>query len=143
MSSLFMRDVFSWPLLCVMGVVLVQSGCGPKNRIETGKVTGKVESQGSPITSGRVVLSSEEIGVNQSANLTGDGTFQFSTPLPKGNYRVYLLPADQGDVPPGLPNEQPSGKLKNVPDKYQSERTSDLNVTVNQGENNLTLDLKP
>lgn len=118
------------------------AGCGPREQ-PSGIVTGKVESEGKPVTSGRVVFSSEEQGINRSINLQADGTFQSTASLPTGNYRVYLLPPDQGDVPPGLPGEQKIPKLENVPQKYQSEKSTDLTVTIEKGGNNLTLDLKP
>jgi len=129
-------------LILVGSLTLNLAGCG-KNQVVTGTVSGSVAAEGKPVTGGQVVLSSSELGVNQAAKLSPEGTFQMTTPIPVGKYVVYLLPPDQGDVPPGLPSEQPVNPLQNVPKKYQDERTSDLSMTVEKGENNATFDLKP
>lgn len=133
-----MRCGFAGAVL-VVGVLAGCGGGGGESRPE-GTVSGTVVLDGQPVTTGRVVLISDALGASAAANLDEDGAFAIDGPVPAGEYQVFLAPPDRGNEPPGLTPEPPAAQvLTGVPEKYLSQSSTDLNVTVSEGRNEIPL----
>jgi hypothetical protein len=120
-------------------VVAISIGCnaGPA----TGTVAGQVLFDGKPYGDAAVVFFSLTSGGGDTANLAEDGSFSLPTKLVVGDYRVYLAPklaAPTGDDAPPAPVKTDNS----LPDKYWSESSTDITVTVAPGENNVIIELK-
>lgn len=116
-------------VLVTLGLVLVSAaGCSPPAEEEaadpTAQASGAVTLNGGAVGQGTVFFFSLESGASGQGSLAKDGKFQLESALPPGEYTVYL-----------------SG-ISNIPEKYQSETSSDYTVTLNEGANDLTIDLK-
>jgi hypothetical protein len=136
-----MRSLGLCALLAVSAV-----GCGPPRvaQVATVPVKGKVVlANGQAVPAGRVTFVSKETnvgGVEPFGDLQKDGTFTLMTQkpgdgAPAGRYRVWIDLVDYRN-PPKTFTSSP------VPTKYRSGSTSDLEVEVREGENDLTLTLK-
>ncbi len=124
-------------LLGLLG--LLAGGCGDSTG-PTGTVQGKVLLGETPYTDASVVLLDPQTGQAGSADIQPDGSFTISTPLPTGTYTAFLAPESAGETPNGQP--QPVTIDESVPEKYWNESTSDIQVEVNEGMNNVTIQLK-
>jgi hypothetical protein len=114
--------------------ILFMIGCGsaspPQAPPKTVQVNGKISSSGGSITSGRIVFK-PKVGGNQEAygTIGNDGTYKLSSfnkddGAMAGEYIVYIE------------------NSKNAPRKYQSEKTSDLIVSVEEGKTDYPIYLK-
>jgi hypothetical protein len=129
-------------LIALAGLVL--SGCGP--RVERGRIFGKITYQGQPLTEGLILFSDAAHGVNMTADLKPDGTYEITTAegkgLPLGTYKVCVCPPlvnpTMGPGAPPKPKEYP-----NIPKKYRRYETSGLTLTVQQGKNPFDVEMKP
>ena len=126
-----------WPVL--MAFVLV--GCsGSSGRDEpTGTVSGSVTYKGNPVASASIFFVNPEAGTGGGGTLDSEGKFAFSKPIPTGEYKVFLGPPEEQLMPDGQPKQGPAPK---VPQKYLSEATTDVTVKVNEGDNQLPIELK-
>ena len=121
--------------LCCSGLLsLLLSGCtgaiGPEIVTDkTAHVNGYVMFNNQPLTKGNVVLYSSNSGASYEAPLGSDGGFKLDEPIPPVNYMVYFRTAE-------------GGLHTGVPEKYRSETSTDQNVTVNAGDNNLQINLQ-
>ncbi len=125
-----------WVCLCVTALVL--TGCGGGGGKPTGSVAGKVTYNGNPVAAGNVNLLSTA-GVGAQAAIS-NGAYKIDSPLPAGEYSVYVsapLPTPQ---PPGKP-AAPVAKFE-VPQKYQDAKQSGLKLTIKPGRNDLPIDIK-
>ncbi len=133
-------------LLCWMTLLnvclLVGCGSGVEPKV-MGTVSGKVTLGDKALTIGRVAFVSSTVGASSFGDLKEGGTYTLGGPIPVGEYRVFITPPDLGDTPAGLESEQPQDELKDVPEKYLDEATTDLKATVKEGENTCDFDLKP
>ena len=120
-------------LLSALTVALV--GCS--NATPTGSVNGKVLLDGQPYENASVVLLSMESGQGASVDIQSGGTFTIPS-LPVGTYTAYLAPksAPESDAPVPVKIDT------SVPEKYWNEASSDIKITVNEGPNDATVDLK-
>ena len=66
-----------------------------------------------------------------------DGRFTIDYLAPN-RYTVYVTP-----IPAISPDETPAAPTEGIPEKYQSETTSDADFMILPGTNTLTIDLKP
>lgn len=126
--------------LALLALVACTVGCG--GGPETGSVKGTVTLGEDPFTDASLVLVSSESGQGASAELGPDGSFQLANELPVGTYTVYLTPkVDEEEMMKRMQEGKPptSSKDNTVPKKYQNEVSSDLTVTVEPGENEVTL----
>ncbi len=132
-------------LLCITAV-----GCGSGNPA-TFETSGKVTYNGQPVANGVVQLHPEGGGNSAVGNLESDGTFTLTTfkkddGACAGTYKVTVqaFPDADDDAPAsGLPGMELTGEGKPpVPLKYEIAGTTDLVVTINEGANELTLELK-
>lgn len=124
------------PLACFVSVLFV--GCGES--VSTGTVRGKVTLDGAPYADAAVVLVSPETGQAATADIQPDGTFTIETPLPVGSYVAFLAPKSAGSEAAGDEPVEVSIDTS-VPDKYWSEATSDIEVQITEGENDVTVSL--
>ncbi len=95
---------------------------GGKDKSDKGVVAGVVMLDGKPLPPGFFVTLVSAVGKRFSTLVQKDGTFQFSTGLAVGPYRVAIeaLPGD-------------TGKLATVPKRYHDEATSGLTLQVIAG----------
>ena len=112
-----------------------------------GRVSGRVTFQGEPITEAVVIFRNEEKGVYMTANLDRDGTYLVEMAqgfgLPLGTYHVYLSPPPQeASLGPALQPPKPVD-LSKMPERYRNPATSELTLTVKQGQNRFDIDMLP
>jgi len=110
-----------------------------------GKVYGKVSFRGEPVSEGVILFANQEKGIHMMAKLRSDGSYTVETAsgagLPLGTYQVSITPPV---LPPDPKNPPPSReRYGNIPEKYSRPETSELTLTVNEGENRLDVDMKP
>ncbi|WP_417850733.1 hypothetical protein [Thalassoglobus sp.] len=131
--------------LVVLLNLCLMAGCGGGgDKAPSGKVSGSVKLKGEPVFPGKITFTSATLGAAGSADLTPDGEFTFEGPLPVGQYKVYLTAVGLGDNPPSdNPKADANTGLKGVPQKYQSEATTDLTATIEEGKNKIPLELSP
>lgn len=120
-------------------------GCGGGSREPVGQVTGKVTFGGSPVTEGTISFMSKT-GRSGAGKLNSDGSFTIASEnqgLPPGTYKVVVVPpevevpGDGTSLPAMIHKEMP-----NIPEKYRSEETTDLQVTIKEGANEIPVTLK-
>lgn len=145
MSDLQIQKTGWSPLLCapIVALCLMVAGCGGRSEeAPSGSVKGTVTVNGNPVA-GRVNFVGRGAGAGASADLKDDGSFQLDGPLPVGEYAVFVTAPGLGDQPPSedARKDQPA-KLKSIPQKYQSEASSDLVAKVVAGPNDFKFDLK-
>jgi len=121
--------------LVLLGALSVLAGCKAK---QAGTVSGTVKYKGNAVTTGTVNFFAPEKGVAQDAKLDGSGNFKLAEPLEAGTYKVYFLPPQQQQLPPGqVAKKEPF----DVPPKYQDMKNSGLSREVKAGKNEFTFDL--
>lgn len=130
--------------LCFMLTVLL-TACGSSvEEVPTGTVSGTVTLDGKPLSGARVNFISGTAGAGAYADLQQDGTYAISEPIAAGDYKVYLSSPGLGDAPPDESgNQDLKNALKDVPQKYQSDQTTELQTVIKEGENTFDIDLKP
>ncbi len=131
----------------VQGVVtlllLISLGCSGGSTVETGRVAGRITLEGQPVTEGMVYLTAPERGIGASAPLGEDGRYAIPDPVEVGDYVVSIGIAPGPDPRPEDGPPQASAPPIDIPQKYRSERTTDLTVTVQKGSNTADFDLQP
>ena len=108
-----------------------------------GQVSGKVTSEGKPVSEGIVTFQSQG-GTGDEATLNKDGTYTIQKPLPVGEYKVMVLPLVVREKVEGkgpvVGVEKPA---PDIPQKYRAIGSTDLKVTVKEGKNeNVNFDMK-
>lgn len=134
-----MNRLVSATWLCSLAAGLMTVvGCGGDAR-PTGTVSGKVTLDGSTYSDASVVFLGVESGQASSANIESDGTFRLPDPLPVGEYVVYLAPKAAED-----PAAEPAPVTidQSVPEKYWNEADSDIHVDIQEGKNEVAVELK-
>ncbi|WP_154934985.1 hypothetical protein [Gimesia maris] len=114
--------------------VLLLTGCEasletPENPADNATVSGTVKLNGKPVKTGQVGFFSLKFGMAGQAELNGEGKFTLPDPIAPGEYRIYFAPQN-GQTPGGMP------------EKYMTETSSDYIVTVKDGANQLSIDIK-
>jgi hypothetical protein len=127
----------------ILGLVAGFAGCGDPNAAGSLKVypvKGQVLlPDGKPLTTGRVVLVSNEKAVEFSGELGSDGHFEIKTSYgdgaPEGTYKVRIEYDDPSQAP--VKGKSSRRNVSNLPfgPKFTDESTSDLSVTVKPGDN--------
>jgi len=124
--------------------LLASAGCGSGDR-DGGAVkamaSGTVTFKGAPVSGGKVNLYSAETGAGASADLDSSGKFSLLKPIPIGWYKVVIVPPEPKapESESGEYEAQPS--YDNIPEKYRSELSTDLNAEVKEGDNKYTFDM--
>jgi hypothetical protein len=131
-------------LLAAIVMVLAPglSGCGHSGK-KVWPVSGKVTFQGKPVIAGTIRFSNPSGGVDMTAGLGPDGSYEIAMAegrgLPEGDYQVAIIPlsaAPGAKMPfgPALPPPKPI--CRDIPEKYRSPSTSRLVLAVKPGANN-------
>lgn len=141
-------------MVLMIAGIFAFSGCGSgKPPVLQGEVLGKVTLDGKPLDSGIVRFHDQAQGTVASSPISGPaGDYRLSLggrdTIPIGTYIVTVSPPPEPeiDAPRGsaTPAPNPSSQTSKtvVPKKYQNERTTDLIAKVEQGKNNINLELK-
>ena len=130
------------PLLVV--TLFAFPGC--KQEENLGRIGGKVTFQGQPVSEGMVLFSCIAKGVNVTAPLKADGSYEVimakGAGLPLGEYKVSLSPPQPfyeiGEKAPPVPKQYP-----NSPAKYRNFQTSGLSVNIINGDNPFNIEMNP
>ena len=113
-----------------IAVLVAITGCGQDS---AGVVTGTVTHQKSPVTSGTVFFSNDELGIHLNATIQVDGSYQVfragSAGLPPGTYQVAVKPPIY-EMPVGGDPSANKPPPFDVPEKYHDISTSGLETTV-------------
>ncbi|MCL4203852.1 MAG: hypothetical protein KJ000_15225 [Pirellulaceae bacterium] len=132
----FRNGVVSWLAIACLAVLTVASGCSGGSDAGA-QATGVVTIDGAPAANVLVNFLPTEGGNSAFATTDANGRFTVQTTrtvggLAPGEYRVTVHPGDED-----------SGRtVASVPEKYQSERSSDLRVSVGEGvKNDLKIEL--
>ncbi|QDT40584.1 hypothetical protein Pan241w_06410 [Gimesia alba] len=133
-----------FPMVCVF-FVCIFSGCGGgAETVPSGTASGTVKLDGKPLSQARINFVSSTTGAGVYADLQSDGSYELPNAIPEGDYRVFFTSAGLGDAPPSESgNPEQKDALKDVPKKYQSEQSTDLQALIKEGENTFDFDLKP
>ena len=128
LRSRFASTACACALAALVLVLVSATGCGSAKQQEaaeaTAQASGSVAVNGKAVRDGTVGFYSLGSGASGQASVDKAGKFQLQSPLAPGEYTVYLSGAS------------------NVPEKFQSETSSDYRVTLKEGANELTIDLK-
>ncbi|WP_437192716.1 hypothetical protein [Planctomicrobium sp. SH527] len=135
LSTTLVRRALLSLVICVVGV----SGClGRSDRgIPKGKIEGTVTYKGTPVSEGRVFLSSPTTGIAIAMNLDESGKFQMSEGLEVGSYEVNITPPLVEEVA-GAPTTTKPKDYPNIPKKYRTSSTSGFTAEVVKGNNTFT-----
>lgn len=112
-------------------------------------VSGRVTFQGKPVAAGVVRFSSPQMGIDMTAEIRPDSTYEIvrahGPGLPEGTYQVAIMPLRVGrskgsavENLPKRPNQHPD-----IPKKYRDPSTSGLTLTVQPGKNSFDIDMRP
>jgi hypothetical protein len=127
-------QVTLWSALILIAAL---SGCSRDE--PRGRISGRVTCRGKAVSEGRVLFVNTDKGVNMTASLAPDGSFEVLTAkgpgLPLAEYRVAVCPPPP-DAAVGTFGSPPTIKpYANIPEKYREPKTSGLILTVVEGEN--------
>ena len=112
--------------------------------VPSGTASGTVKLDGKPISQARINFVSTSTGTGVYTDLQSDGSYELPNAIPEGDYRVFFTSAGLGDAPPSESgNPEQKDALKDVPKKYQSEQSTDLQALIKEGENTFDFNLKP
>jgi hypothetical protein len=167
------HTIFNWPksvasaflLLGLALFILPNWGCNRKSRLSVSPVRGRVLYRGQGIANAIVMFTPADDDASEMAKklrpfayADGQGNFELKTyrdgdGAPPGKYRVTIMvpsgsSGGAGKDRPGGDAENPAAKALKIPPavskKYGSADTSGIEVTVEDGENNLEpFDLAP
>ncbi|WP_148080512.1 peptidase associated/transthyretin-like domain-containing protein [Roseimaritima ulvae] len=114
------------------------TGCSPS--IPEATLSGNVTLNGKPYSDSAVMLIDLNSGQAGGTDIQPDGSFAIADPLPLGTYNVYLAPKALSEAEAA--SAAPITIDTSVPDKYWSEHSTDITVTIEEGENTATIELK-
>jgi hypothetical protein len=126
-----------------MAHLMMAAGCGSSDPL--GTVSGKVLFDGQPVGEGTVILDNLS-GVSAQAVIGSDGSYQVTTidgGLPPGDYSVMILPPEIPDPSSGE-NTAPgtiTKEMPNIPEQYRSFEATPLKITIQEGENQINLEM--
>lgn len=119
---------------------LLSACSGSEEGEERHPVSGSVTYQGNPVQEGSVNFRNEQYA---GSGLIGpDGRYTIDDGLPAGSYSVFILPPDIQTPPTFGMNQTDSPTPKeaeNIPLKYRSVGTSELEKEVKAGENDIPI----
>ncbi|WP_339735983.1 hypothetical protein [uncultured Gimesia sp.] len=121
------------------------SGCGGGTEsVPSGTASGTVKVNGKALAECHINFVSSTTGTGVYADLQADGSYELPNAVPAGDYRVYFTSAGLGDAPPSESgNPELKDVLSEVPQKFQSEQSTDLQAVIKEGANSFDFDLKP
>ncbi len=135
-----------WRLSVFVLMIFMLSGCG-KSGDKLRPVSGKVSFQGKPVATGAIRFSNPQAGIDMTAQLHPDGTYEVlmarGRGLPEGTYQVAIVPPG-AKIPLGPMKERPKPQeCLDIPSKYRSTSSSGLTLTVKPSDNRLDIDMQP
>jgi hypothetical protein len=120
------------------------AGCGESGP-ETGTVKGAVTFKSAPLTAGTVNFYNKETAAAAQAALDESGRFTVASPLKTGTYLVFVFPPAPPAPVMKNPNDPPlkldTKGFPDVPQKYRSDRTTDIKVEVKAGANDVKVEI--
>lgn len=128
-----------------LALLALALGCGSDR--ERGSVSGRVTSQGQPVSEGTIIFADEEWGTFVTASIrNGD----YSIPATdhsglwvNGVYQVAVTPPAP-QVPPGQVKPVSAPKaMSAIPEKYRNPKTSGLTFELTSSTGQYDVDLKP
>ena len=123
--------------VCLLGVLALACGCGPKEKERTyGKVKGTVSYKGKLLDHGRVIFQHVE-GPAVDARINPDGTYELNAAV--GETAVAIDCREPDVQLGGVRKELIPGKSI-IPEKFASSEASGLKYTIVPGED--TFDIK-
>ncbi|MEZ6055530.1 MAG: hypothetical protein R3C01_02380 [Planctomycetaceae bacterium] len=130
------------PILLAM-VMLSISGCGGgAESVPMGTAKGTVTLDDKPYDGAQLIFFNLKKGSASEATIKADGSYELGNEVPAGDYVVYLAPksavvsdADMGAGMGGVKQDQ------TVNAKYWNETTTDINVTLKEGMNDIPVKL--
>lgn len=139
--------MIAFTLLVAFAPLLLAAAPGCHRGEQLGKITGRVTLDGKPISPGIVMFCNFSKGVHITALLDGEGKYELQTAkgfgLPLGSYRVAVSPLPpEPPIPGGPPAAAHSSPLNNIPPRYLDPETSELETTVEAGENVYNIELQ-
>lgn len=121
--------------LAALTTCLLAAGCG-EPPFPKGTVRGTIEVNGKTYSNPNdIVLLSTATGQGATAPIQPDGTFEITEAIPTGTYVAFFTPR----ADPNATSAVPVTIDTTIPDKYWNEATSDLEVNVEAGENQVGL----
>lgn len=113
--------------ITVLIFALLVSGCGPRGP-EQFTVQGTVKSAGEPLSSGTICFEDAAAGSAASTTIAAAGTYTIE--LPKGNYKVFLLPSTEEKMTPEGMLDIVAVDEKKFPRRYRVSESSGLSLDV-------------
>ena len=93
---------------------------------------------------GKRELRVAQAGAGDEAPLNKDGNYTIKKPLPVGDYKVMVLPLSVREkADPKGPVVGVEKPAPDIPQKYRTIGSTDLKATVQEGKNDVKLDMKP
>lgn len=123
------------------------SGCGKDDGPTYASVKGKVTLDGQPVQSGTVLFLPQAgtEGGASSGTINRDGTFELVGPAGKGvvvgTHRVLVQCPAEGSGPDTGDNPLDNAPPCKIPAWYANERTSGIEKSVDEGENDIVIEL--
>jgi hypothetical protein len=122
---------------CVIALVAILAGCGPKAPPK-GSAHGKLLIGGkAPPYPVAVIFVNASQGLALAGATKEDGTYQLDGDVKTGEYTVYLEKVVNSDGPVSTAKNV----LTIVPKEYRTEDASPLKKTINEGDNEIDLEV--
>jgi hypothetical protein len=112
--------------LATLGLASLGLGC--RQAPTAVAIHGAVTFQGQPVTEGLIQFNDDKTGHGAEVALRPDGTYEAT--LPPGDYAVVILPPIIVSDGKTGPVDMKFKKVRNIPAKYHSTKTSGLTATV-------------
>ncbi len=125
--------------VCLSSAVIC-TGCSGGMVRKTGKVSGKIELDGVPLSDVVIVFEDAAQGFGASTAVN-DGVYQFETPLVVGDYKVTIQPPP-APAPTAAASAADSPSAE-IPKQYLNASDTDLEASVQEGANTFDFELKP
>lgn len=134
-----------WTMAVVLTAV-VFGGCGGSGE-NLQPVSGKVTFQGNAVAAGTMRFSNPQTGIDMTADLRPDGTYEamraHGAGLPEGTYQVAVMPPRLSPVVGPMKVLPKPPDCRDIPAKYRQPSTSGLTLTVKSGTNRFDVDMQP
>ncbi len=126
--------------LALVPAAAVLSGCGGDAGSPRQPVLGTLTFNGAPVPEAQVVFQCPEQHIYYTAITDGQGQFEVRAAsgdgLPAATYQVTVCPAPSDEEGMTAAPERPD-----IPQKYRKTSTSDLKLTVAEGDNHFNLEM--
>lgn len=141
----FVQTTAAWTLSTIMACSFLMLAVGCSKSPYESTLAGTVSLDGAPIGPGIVQFVPVDRNHNPATGtIQVDGTYEMRTSnksgLQPGQYQVTVAVYDQPEVGPGERAAPGSAPLR-TPEKYFSLETTDLEYTVNPGDNVINIEL--